>query len=103
MIDGAGSEAGGVGAKGESGNAVAVVAEELGRAGKKERVVDGDGGIGRGGGDEVEGLVVPQNGAERSSAIARGLVGFSQLHRPHFHGRLWLCKLWVFFFCFGFG
>lgn len=49
MVDGAGSEAGGVGAEGKGGDAVAVMAEELGRGGGKERVVNGDGGI-RGGG-----------------------------------------------------
>lgn len=58
-VDGARGEAGGVGAESEGGDAVAVVAEELGRGRGKERVVDGDGGVGGGGRDQMVGLLVP--------------------------------------------
>ncbi|PON84353.1 hypothetical protein TorRG33x02_198130, partial [Trema orientale] len=80
VVDGTRSKAGGVGAESEGGNAIAVVAEELGRSGRKERVVDGDGWVGRGGGDEVVGLLVPHHGAERRTPIGGSFVGFSQLH-----------------------
>ena len=42
VVDGAGGEAGGVGAHGERGDAVAVVAEELRRTRGEKSVVDGD-------------------------------------------------------------
>lgn len=80
MVNRTGSETGGVGAESEGGDAVAVVAKELGGGGRKERVVDGDGGVGRGGGDEVMGLLVPHHRAERRPPIARGFMGFSQFH-----------------------
>ena len=87
VIDRTGSEAGGVGAESEGGNTVAVVAEELGSSRRKKRVVYGDGWVGRGGGDEVVGLLVPQDRAERRTTIAGSFVGFSKPHRSDFHGR----------------
>ncbi|KAM1034330.1 hypothetical protein ACFX2J_037557 [Malus domestica] len=45
VVDGVGGEAGGVGVESESRDVVAVVAEELGRAGQDKTVVDGDCGV----------------------------------------------------------
>uniref|UniRef100_A0A803P950 Reverse transcriptase domain-containing protein n=1 Tax=Cannabis sativa TaxID=3483 RepID=A0A803P950_CANSA len=87
MIHRAGSEAGGVGAKSEGSNSVAVVAEELGSGRRKKGVVDGDGWVGRRSGDQVVGLLVPQHRAKRRASIAGSFVSFSQLHRPDFHDR----------------
>lgn len=84
MIDGSGSEASGIGAKGEGCDPVAVVAEGPGRCGGEERVVDGDGDVEGGGGDEMAGLLVPQDRAEGRAAALVG-VGLPQLHRPDLH------------------
>ncbi|XP_068309624.1 glycine-rich protein 2-like [Pyrus communis] len=62
-LDGAGGKAGGVGAESESRDAVAVVEEELGRAGQDKRVVDSYCGVGGGGPHDVVGLLVPQHQA----------------------------------------
>lgn len=85
VIEGSGRKAGGVGAKGEGGDAVAVEREGGGGRREEERVVYGNGEVGGGGGDQVVGLLVPQHGAEARAAL--GLVPFSQLHRSHFHAR----------------
>lgn len=55
-------------------------------SGRKKRIVDGYGGFGRGSSDNMVGLLVPEDGAEGSFAIAGGFVGFSELHRSDFHG-----------------
>ncbi|KAF4395136.1 hypothetical protein G4B88_018006 [Cannabis sativa] len=99
MINRAGSEAGGVGAKSEGSNSVAVVAEELGSGRRKKGVVDGDGWVGRRSGDQVVGLLVPQHRAKRRASIAGSFVSFSQLHGTDFHDRelkvsqVWLCRV----------
>jgi len=51
-----------------------VVAEDFGRDGGGKGVVDTDGDVGRGSGNQVIGLLVPQNGAERG-APSNGTVG----------------------------
>ncbi|RXH89739.1 hypothetical protein DVH24_032096 [Malus domestica] len=87
VVNGAGGEVGGVGAESESRDAVAVVAEELGRAGQDKRVVDGDCGVGGGGRHYVVGLLVPRHRAvRRPPAAARGLVGLSELQSSDLHG-----------------
>lgn len=58
------SETSGVGAEGKGGDAIPMVAEDFGWIGREERIMDGDNGLGRGGGDQVVGLLVPQDGAE---------------------------------------
>ncbi|CAN6688798.1 unnamed protein product [Malus baccata var. baccata] len=87
VVNGAGGEAGGVGAESESRDAVAMVAEELGRAGQDKRVVDGDCGVGGEGCHYVVGLLVPRHRAvRRPPAAARGLVGLSELQSSDLHG-----------------
>ncbi|KAM1719347.1 hypothetical protein ACFX12_021171 [Malus domestica] len=79
VVDGAGGEAGGIGAESESRDAVAVVAEELGMAGQDKRVVDGDCGVRGGGRHDLVGLLVPQHRAvRRPPAAARGPLGASK-------------------------
>ena len=51
MIDGSKSEASGVGANGDGGDIVVVVAEDPRSTRQKKRVVDGERRIGRGGSD----------------------------------------------------
>lgn len=85
MIDRSGSEASGVRAESQGGDTLTVVAEDLGRDGGEKRVVNGDSGVGRGGGDETVGLVVPHDGAEGGAAILGG-VDLPEFERPGFHG-----------------
>lgn len=58
---------------------------DLRSTGRKKGIMDGYGGFGRRSSDDMVGLLIPQDGAERRLAIAGGLVGFSELHRPDFH------------------
>ncbi|KAM1048473.1 hypothetical protein ACFX1X_027911 [Malus domestica] len=78
-LDGAGGEAGGIGAESESRDVVVAVAEELGIAGQDKRVVDGDCGVGGGGRHDVVGLLVPHHRAvQRPPAAASGPLGASK-------------------------
>lgn len=85
MIDGSRSKASGIGAKSQGGNAVTVVAEDPGSGGGAKRIVNGNGDIGRGGSEEVLGLLVPNDGAE-GRAPSFVCVGLPQLHRSDLHG-----------------
>ncbi|KAM1029374.1 hypothetical protein FF1_041819 [Malus domestica] len=64
VVDGAGGEAGGVGAE-----------SELGRAGQDKRVVDGNYGVGGGGRHDMVGLLVPHHRAILEMKIEMGLGG----------------------------
>jgi len=79
VIDRSRSKTSGIRAKSQSSNTVTVVTENLGSGGRKKRVMNRDGDIGRGGGDEMFGFLVPYERAEGSMAAFLG-VGL-----PHFH------------------
>ncbi|KAM1323736.1 hypothetical protein PS2_044587 [Malus domestica] len=87
VVDRVGGKVAEVGVESESRDVVAVVAEELGRAGQDKRVVDGDYGVKGGGRHDMVGLLVPQHQAvRRLPAAARGLVGLSQLQNSYLYG-----------------
>lgn len=85
MVDGSGGEASRIRAEGQGGDAIAVVAEGFWSEGGEKGVVDADGDVGGGRGDQVFRFLVPQDGAERRGAALCG-VGLLQLHRPDLHG-----------------
>lgn len=85
MIDRPRREAGRVGTQRDRRHPVLVLPEDNGGLRGVGEAVDGDAGVGGGGGDEVAGLGAVKDGAKGGNAAA-ALVGVPELQRPAFHG-----------------